>query len=1026
MGENATARISAYNFTGNVILSINGVNVSVFIKNDTNITLPNLEGGVYSISVIFNGSSQYLPSNATTSFKVIRNDPKFSVDIIRQDKKAKIDINVNENATGSVGLYINFDKYFRNLTNGRASFNVSLDSGTNYIFAFYNGDKNFENATYNTTVIIDEEFLIIAEDVEAFEYNNFTYSVILVEKNRITMPGRNVSITFKNQTYDVVTDNDGRAEITLNLTAGTYSIKACYLNQTITNSISVKEVSYDLKTADIEFGETECIEAVFAGNVTGHVNFKIGNVDVNVPVDGSNAVFNLSGLRIGKYVINATYFNDKFTSKTVTSQFEVRRATPKANIDVANIAPGETETIEIRFSSNVTGYVTVNVNGIGYDVEINDSKAVLNIRNLEMGVYDVLVTYAGNENFTDFTWSTVFSVRNQTSDMSLDIDNICYGENLVAVAILDESATGNVKFTVSDKIKTVEIIKGQARCVFSGLGAGTYRIDAEYSGDLKFKPSKAYGFFRVLKADSTINIVTDAVEIGENIMIYAHLPENATGKVYFSMTGHYTPRAKEINCGTAFWYISPLDAGRYTIIATYAGDANYSPSNATFTLKVSQVKSILQATINDASVNDRVAVNVKLCDMDGNAISGNVTLALNKRTYNVNVINGMGSLVLGKMASGNYIFQAVYAGSDDYSTSSVSGTFMVAEDLLESVLAADNVTAFYKGEQLLKVRLTSNGKPIVQAVLNVKVNNKAYTVTTDNSGIATLDLDLNPGLYKAEITFEETLSHNASNASAVINVLSTINATDVVKLYGSGTQYFAMFYASDGSALGNAEVSFVLNGKTYKVKTLPNGVVRLNININPGSYRITAVNPQTNEKVVNSIRIYAKIMENRDLTQYYGANKYFKVRIYNATTGKAVGSGVKVTFKVNKKTYAVKTDKKGYAKLKIILKAGRYTITTKYAGYKVSNKITVKPVLTASNIVGKNIKTLKFKAKLVDKKAKALKGKTIKFKFRGKTYSVKTGGKGIATVTLKNLKVGKYKIISSYGKSKITNTIKIR
>ena len=226
--------------------------------------------------------------------------------------------------------------------------------------------------------------------------------------------------------------------------------------------------------------------------------------------------------------------------------------------------------------------------------------------------------------------------------------------------------------------------------------------------------------------------------------------------------------------------------------------------------------------------------------------------------------------------------------------------------------------------------------------------------------------------------------------------------------------------------LENREVRFVLNGKTYKVKTLPNGVVRLNININPGSYKITAINPQTSEKVVNNLRIYAKIMENKDLTQYYGANKSFKVRIYNTTTGKAVGSGVKVTFKINKKTYTVKTDKKGYASLKIKLKPGKYTIITKYAGYKVSNKVTVKPVLTASNIIGKNIKTLKFKAKLVNKNGKALKGKTIKFNFNGKTYSAKTNKKGIATVTLKGLKVGSYKIVSSFAKSKITNTIKIK
>lgn len=1026
MGENATALIKANNFTGNVVLSINGVNVSVFIQNDTNITIPNLAGGWYSVSLIFKGDSQYLPSNSTASFRVIRSDPDFRVNITRDDKKATIHISTNENATGQVGVYINFEKYTCNLTDGSAVFNVSLDGGTNYVFAFYGGDVNFENKTYNTTIIIDEDFMLIGGDVEAFEYNDFTYSVVLVEKNRITMPDRNVSITFNGKIYNVVTDNDGRAGITLNLPAGTYSIKASYLNQTVTASINVRAVDYELKTQNIEFGETECVEAIFKGNITGHVNFKISDADVNVDVISSKAVLNISDLKIERYTVNATYFNGNFTSKTISSSFEVRRAVPKVNVNALNIVPGERERIEIIFSNSVTGYLTVNVNNVDYKVEIKDSKAVLNINDLEIGVYEVLITYGGNENFTAFTCSTVFSVRNQSSHITLNIENVYYGENLLINAILIQTATGNVTFSVSDMIKTVNLVDGQAECVFAGLGAGTYRVDAEYGGDLKFKASSTYGFFRVLKANSTITIVTDEVELGENIMIYAKLPADATGEVYFSMIDYYTPRAKKVNDGSAFWYISPLEAGKYTIIAAYTGDANYNPSNVTFTLKVSQVKSVLQATINDASINDRVTVSVKLCDVDSNPISGNVTLTLNGKSYNVNVINGIGSLVLGRMASGSYVFQTVYEGSEDYSTSSVSGSFIVADNLLESSLTAENVTAFYKGRQLLKINLTSNSKPIAQAVLNIKVNNKVYSISTDNSGIANLDLNLNPGTYKAEIAFDETLSHKASKASAVIRVVSTINATDVVKLYGSGTQYFAVFYTSEGSALGNTEVSFILNSKTYKVKTLPNGVVRLNININPGSYKITAINPQTKEKVVSNLRIYAKIMENKDLTQYYGANKSFKVRIYNATTAKAVGQGVKVTFKVNKKTYTVKTDKKGYASLKIKLKAGKYTITTRYAGYKVSNKITVKPVLTASNIIGKNIKTLKFNAKLVSKKGKPLKGKSIKFKFKGKTYSAKTNGKGIATVMLKNLKAGNYKILSSYGKSKITNTIKIR
>ncbi|MBQ2635273.1 MAG: adhesin, partial [Methanobrevibacter sp.] len=71
-------------------------------------------------------------------------------------------------------------------------------------------------------------------------------------------------------------------------------------------------------------------------------------------------------------------------------------------------------------------------------------------------------------------------------------------------------------------------------------------------------------------------------------------------------------------------------------------------------------------------------------------------------------------------------------------------------------------------------------------------------------------------------------------------------------------------------------------------------------------------------------------------------------------------------------------------------------------------------------------KTLKFTAKLINTNGKALKGKIIKFKFKGKTYNAKTNKNGIATLSLKNLKVGKYVIKTTYGKSSVKNTVKVR
>ena len=71
-------------------------------------------------------------------------------------------------------------------------------------------------------------------------------------------------------------------------------------------------------------------------------------------------------------------------------------------------------------------------------------------------------------------------------------------------------------------------------------------------------------------------------------------------------------------------------------------------------------------------------------------------------------------------------------------------------------------------------------------------------------------------------------------------------------------------------------------------------------------------------------------------------------------------------------------------------------------------------------------KTIKFKATLKTSKGKAIVGKKITFKIKSKTYTAKTNKKGIATITLKNLKIGKHTITTKYVKSTIKNTIKIR
>jgi hypothetical protein len=167
-----------------------------------------------------------------------------------------------------------------------------------------------------------------------------------------------------------------------------------------------------------------------------------------------------------------------------------------------------------------------------------------------------------------------------------------------------------------------------------------------------------------------------------------------------------------------------------------------------------------------------------------------------------------------------------------------------------------------------------------------------------------------------------------------------------------------------------------------------------------------------------------RISENKGLTMYYGAGKYYKVRVFDDDGN--VAKNVKVTFTLNKKQYIKTTDANGYASIKISLTPARYTITAEYKGFKVSNMITVKSTIITKNIKVKKGKTIKFTAKLLNKNGKILKNKKITFKLKGKTYHVKTNKKGKATLKVyKNYKKGKYTITSSYGKLKIKNTIRI-
>ena len=429
------------------------------------------------------------------------------------------------------------------------------------------------------------------------------------------------------------------------------------------------------------------------------------------------------------------------------------------------------------------------------------------------------------------------------------------------------------------------------------------------------------------------------------------------------------------------------------------------------------------ACIKAFTVFDEIATSTELSVVYDNAISiqakvlnqynrpvnaGSVTFTVDDKEYTVKVHDGIAILNL-YLNPGEYTVSATFSGAGHISSKD-NISINIPSQIATTVIIIANVTnQFGYSVNVGNVTFTLEGRDIV-----VDVVNGTATISHNFSSL---------GLNQISSRFNEIYYFTSSNSTSNVTVKTTINSSDATKTYSS--IYSVVLLDNHGNALRNKDVTFIINFETYRVMTDENGVAGFNITLNPGTYEITVINPINNENRTQTVKVVKRIIENKALSMYYGAGKYYKVKVFDDDDN--IAKGVKVTFTINNKKYTRTTDDNGYASFKISLKPAKYTITAEYKGFKVSNKITVKSTIITKDISVKKGKTIKFTAKLVNKNGKILKNKKLTFKFKGKTYKVKTNKKGKATLKItKKYKKGKYTIKTSYGKLTIKNKITIK
>ena len=803
---------------------------------------------------------------------------------------------------------------------------------------------------------------------------------------------------------------------------------ACIKAFTVLNPINSL---INLTATNIHDNAADIIANVFDeyGNAIkyGNVTFNFSGIEKTIAV--SNGVAKLSNVNI-KHGINKIMARFNAEGYSSSSNFILISNSPvntSVSLDIpSKHNPFEFKATVIDENNNPveSGWVVFNVDGVDYTVGVCDGVAVLNYSFETFGLKCVNVTYNDLYCYNYSTAQKSFYIYNINTSLALSFDNE-FNPITITANVVDVNGTnvnrGAVTFYVDDASYVVDVNDGIANLTHVFESSGLNQVRAVYADkSFVYESSTCEKSIVVSLKSTTLSLNLDSnAKVHNPVNITATVVDEdnnpvKTGKIVFSLCGENIV-SQVVNGKASINYIFKNE-GLNDVFVQYIDVNYYMKSSKFISLNVSSIN--VDLDVGWASS----ARDVNITFSFSKPIDEYINVLINDTLHLIKSKDGKATISLFNLSNGKYKLTA-YVDSYTYSCNNKTVEFSI--NPLRTSIIANNEIYYLNNNMFYSIVLKDEANlPISGYEVNLIIANKTITEITDSSGNALFKLDLMEGEYKSSIEFKGDEYYLKSSAIKTITVKSSIILPSITK-YALNAKYSFKLFDTNGNGLKNKAVIFLINNVRYVLATDSNGIVNYNINLNPGSYNVIVTNPVTGEVKSQTINVVARITENKDLTMYYGAGSYYKVRVYGDNGN--IAKNVEVTFTINGKTYSRYSDSNGYASIKISLAPKTYSITAIYKGFKVSNKVVVKPTLILKDMAVKRSKTFKYTVKLLNNKGKILKYKKVTVKFRGKTYKVNTNSKGIATFKIKAFsKIGKFTLTAIYGSAKISKKITVK
>lgn len=896
--------------TGSVIFTVDGIDQpSVSLSNGVaSYTAINLSLGSHVIGASYLGAGAFLASSTSLAGGqvVAQADSATSVSVSAPAINFGSSVTFNATTvaaapgagtpTGTVSFLVdNVVVGTAPLTNGTASLTVpSLAAGTNRVVkASYAGDVNFKSseglATGGITVNKVASTFTLTQDGVSTVHGKPVVFQATIDGAGATPTGA-VTFTIDNVPRTPVTLVGGTAALTVSdLTVGPHTVSASYgggpnhlaSSATIAAGHLVTSIGTTLTVSvptGVSFGQGATVTASLvadSGSPTGTVAFTVdGTVQPAVNLVNNSASLVLPGLAAGPHTVLATFSADTPFAGSSSAPQTLTIAKAVSTVTLTQGGPyqfGQSATVTAEVTApggTPTGQVVFTIDGTPVaPIALVAGKASLTLPSLPAASHSITASYAETSNILGNAATGTLLVGKATPVIAVEssANPAVFGQAVNYTARVTSTVgapSGDVEFTVDGVVLSrVTLNAGVATLASPAFGIKTAVVRAHYLGDASFLDltGTLAGGQTIEKAATNLALTSSAATpaYGVATTFTAALTPVApgqgvpTGSVVFSIDGVAQSPSAIDGAGVATLVRSNIGAGAHLITAAYAGDGSFRSSTGTLNGGVTVVAAATDTTVAIApatlSFGDSATVTATVLAASGRPATGSVTISYAGTDYPVNLVNGVGTLVLPAQVPGNFSLSARYAATANFATSSSATTNVSVGKATSSVAVTASPTALKVGETVVLTAKVTAGPGTPSGTVEFFGNGTSLGTGTLLNGVATVSTANVPRgdavaittSYSGDATYLGETGTLVGGLTVTAGIATmTLAAAPNPAIYGQAVTVTATLTGPGVPVSG--VVTFVVNGVSTPVTiTAGTAVLSLSKPI-PGSYPITA------------------------------------------------------------------------------------------------------------------------------------------------------------------------------------------